>query len=445
MFLRSIRNSLGRFLAILAIVALGVGFYAGLKSSQPDMLRSADDYLHRTKMYDFQLLSSLGLSKNDPSELKKIPGIEEAEGACFADAYARAADGAEEVWHFQTLTERVAVPELLAGRLPANDGECLVDSRAFREEDLGSRIVLTDSNSEDILEHFAHTAFTVVGLASSPRYISDNRGTSELGSGKPAGFVLLPASAFTDDAYHEILLWCDLPGTIYSEEYSDALRHMRPAVETMLNRRSVLRARQLREENSEALIKARKELDDGWSEYRLGLQTSAQELADGKQQLEAAELQLEVGRAALEQSEKLLAEQEGELENLRKSKQEKQAELNSLLDLQKTALSDLLTAQLQLEAHKAALAAQQIQLPDIPENITLDPAVTDALSRLGIDIDLSEINNELSNIQDALEQAGNSAAGINIDEEEAALSRQQEDYLDLVKKIASLELELLFL
>ena len=247
MFLRSIRDSLGRFLAILAIVALGVGFYAGLKSSQPDMLRSADDYLHRTKMYDFQLLSSLGLMKTDPAEFEKLPGVMEAEGACFADAYARAANGDEEVWHFQTLTEQVAVAELLAGRMPENDAECLVDSRAFREEDLGSRIILTGSNSDNTLEHFAHTEFTVVGLASSPRYISDSRGTSELGSGKPVGFVLLPASAFTDEVYHEILLWCDFPGTIYSEEYADAVRHLLPAVETMLNRRGVLRSRQLRE------------------------------------------------------------------------------------------------------------------------------------------------------------------------------------------------------
>ena len=37
MLLRSIRSSLGRYLAILAIVALGVGIFAGLKSSQPAM------------------------------------------------------------------------------------------------------------------------------------------------------------------------------------------------------------------------------------------------------------------------------------------------------------------------------------------------------------------------------------------------------------------------
>ena len=307
MLLRSIRASLGRFLAILAITALGVGFYAGLKSSQPDMLRSADDYLRRQRMYDLQLMGSLGLMKSDPAAFRKLPGVDAAEGACFADAYARVGEGEEEVWHFQTLTRDVAVPELLLGRMPENPDECLGDSSVFKEEDLGRHISLTDSNSEDTLEHFAGREFTLVGIARSPRYISLDRGSSELGSGKPAGFVLLPAEAFTDEVYHELLLWLDLPGEIYSEEYSDALRRLRPSVETLLNRRGLLRAEELRRENSEELLRARKELDDGWSEYRLGLQQAAQELAEGEQKLQAAQDTLDAGWAEQVKNEAGLA------------------------------------------------------------------------------------------------------------------------------------------
>ena len=307
MLLRSIRASFGRFLAILAITALGVGFYAGLKSSQPDMLRSADDYLRRQKMYDLQLMSSLGLQKSDPAAFRRLPGVDAAEGTCFADAYARVGEGEEEVWHFQTLTEEVAVPELLLGRMPEGADECLGDSSIFKEEDLGRHIVLTDSNSEETLEHFAGRDFTLVGIARSPRYISVDRGSSELGSGRPAGFVLLPAAAFTDEVYHELLLWLDLPGEIYSEEYTDALRRLRPSVETLLNRRGLLRAEALRRENSEELLRARKELDDGWSEYRLGLQQAAQELAEGKQKLQAAQDTLDAGWAELVKNEADLA------------------------------------------------------------------------------------------------------------------------------------------
>ena len=417
MLLRSIRGSLGRFFAILAIVALGVGFYAGLKSSQPDMLHSADDYMHRQKMYDFRLMSSLGLSRSDPAAFRRLPGVAAAEGACFADAYARVDVGEEEVWHFQTLTRQVAVPELLFGHMPETDSECLADSAIFSEEDIGRHIVLTDSNSEDTMSHFASPDYTIVGIARSPRYISRDRGSSELGSGKPSGFILLPASAFHDEIYHELLLWCDLPGEIYSETYSDALRHLRPSVETMLNRRGVLRAQQLRLENGEELAKARQELDDGWSEYRLGLQESARQLADAKQQLDAAQVQLDIGKAALAESEKMLSSTRAELNTKKAELQEKRAHLTALQNASERILEleeSIQEIQSQLLLSEAASQIPSFVVPDISE--------IPGLSELGIDIDWSQI---LNGIDDAASSAQNALSDAQLSPEEiSALQRE---------------------
>ena len=63
--LRELRRSLGRWLAILAIIALGIGFFAGLKASKPAMLLTAEDYLGETGFYDFRLISTLGLTQED--------------------------------------------------------------------------------------------------------------------------------------------------------------------------------------------------------------------------------------------------------------------------------------------------------------------------------------------------------------------------------------------
>ena len=49
---RTIRASLGRYIAILAIVALGVGFFTGLKSAQPSMQATADRYFDAQQMYE---------------------------------------------------------------------------------------------------------------------------------------------------------------------------------------------------------------------------------------------------------------------------------------------------------------------------------------------------------------------------------------------------------
>ena len=58
--LREIRKSLGRYLAILAIVALGVGFFCGLRVCRDAMVETGDDYLDRQSMYDYRLISTVG-------------------------------------------------------------------------------------------------------------------------------------------------------------------------------------------------------------------------------------------------------------------------------------------------------------------------------------------------------------------------------------------------
>ena len=72
---RTIRSSLSRFLAILAIVALGVGFLAGLLSSPVDMRFSADHYYDETHMYDVRVVSTLGLTDDDLEAVKQVDGV----------------------------------------------------------------------------------------------------------------------------------------------------------------------------------------------------------------------------------------------------------------------------------------------------------------------------------------------------------------------------------
>ncbi|MBR6353498.1 MAG: FtsX-like permease family protein [Oscillospiraceae bacterium] len=393
MLRRSIRGSLGRFLAILAIVALGVGFFAGIKSSQPDLLHSLDRYYRGQHMYDFQLLSSLGFTEEDAEAFRALPGVAEAEGACFADAWAAPDGGEEAVWYFQSLTESVAVPVLTAGRMPENDGECLGDDKNFSEADLGKTITLSAENSEDTLDLLPGRRFTLVGLARSPRYISRERGSTDLGSGKREGFVFLRPGAFhADGVYHELLLWCDLPGEIYSETYSDARRSLRPAVETLLNRRGLVRQAALRAENSGELADARKELDDGWAEYRAGKRKSERELASALRTLTASREQLDAGWRLLEESEKALEKEEQKIADDRLALTEKQAELTARMTELQTEHAGLLTELSTFELNRAAAlslyttelasatsALIELQAMQLDPDSGMDPAVLDVL------------------------------------------------------------------
>ena len=364
MLLRSIRASLGRYLAILAIVALGVGFFAGLKSAMPAMVSTADEYLREQRMYDFRLLSTLGFTQEDESAFRAMDGAAEAEGAYFADAAVEI--GAERtVVHFASVTERVAVPLLTAGRMPEKPEECLADDTAFGETDIGRVVTVLGENEEDTLDLLACDSYVIVGLARSPRYISADRGTTSLGSGNVKGFVLLPPEGFSSEAYHEMLLWCGLPGEIYSETYQSARDRLEPRVKSFLSRRGQLRYEAIRVEAEEEFAKGQKEIDDGWAEYEKGKAKAEAELADALEKLNKARAELNDGwttvkenrkrleagmaaipaaRAEIEKNRQTLAESEEQLKLYRtlmdRAKEElgnREAELRELLEREDAA------------------------------------------------------------------------------------------------------------
>ena len=312
MLFRSIRGSLGRYLAILAIVALGVGFFAGLKSSQPAMLSTADDYMKSQRMYDFQLMSTLGLTGDDLAAFKNLEGVACAEGTYSVDALADI-PGGQGAFKFMSLTEEVSVPVLIEGRMPENAGECLADPKAFGSSDIGRTITLSDANDEDTRALFSQESFTIVGLARSPRYISQDRGSTSLGSGSIGGFVLLPESGFSSEVYHEILLWCDFPGLLYSEDYEAASARMEPSVKRLLNRRGALRYQELRREADEEIDEAQAALDEGWAEYNQGAAEAQAALDEGREKLDRAQAELDAGRAQIEENRKKLDEAETQI------------------------------------------------------------------------------------------------------------------------------------
>lgn len=367
MLLRSIRRSLGRYLAILGIVALGVGFFAGLKSSYPAMHRTADDYLRRQRFHDFQLLSTLGFTEGDRAAFEREEGVAAAEGAFFTDAYIEHA-GEKTVCRLMSITERVDVPELIAGRVPRAPGECLGDSSAFSESELGTELRLGADNDEDTRALLRRESFTIVGLARSPRYISNDRGDTSLGSGRLGAFVLLLPQDFRSEVYHELLLFCELPGEIHSEEYDAAFEAIKPRIKTLENDLGVARERELRAETEEELSDARRELDEAWEEYRdkraeteEELLGALRELEDGESELTCGRRELEDGRAKLEAGMAQLPAARREIEENRTLLDEKQAELDEGRAELEAGEAELELGALQLAAYKAASLAPYAQ------------------------------------------------------------------------------------
>ena len=156
---------MGRYVAILAIIALGVGFLIGLRVTEDAMRKTADKYLGDLQLYDYRLISTLGLVEEDVEAFQKLEGIETAVGSVSVDVIVKKNDGADAVLHAHTLLDGLNGLDVREGRLPQKADECVLDAHNFPNYKPGSTIRLSDINSEETFDSFAYDEYTVVGLA----------------------------------------------------------------------------------------------------------------------------------------------------------------------------------------------------------------------------------------------------------------------------------------
>jgi len=222
MTLRTIRTFFARFLAILLIVALSAGFFAGLKITTDAMLDTGDEYLKEHGFYDFRLISTLGFDKDDVARFEALEGVETAEGTYSVDALVRFSDKVDpyKLW---ALPENVNLITLEAGRMPTAPNECLADVDMYSEDDIGKTFTVSDENADGVKEALVGTEFKIVGLCNSPLYLGIDRGSTSIGSGAVRTFIYLPAEAFELDVYTEIGLVMKGSAKIYSEEYDNII------------------------------------------------------------------------------------------------------------------------------------------------------------------------------------------------------------------------------
>ncbi len=287
---REILRSPGRFLAILAIIVLGSGFFVGLRVSQKAMKATANDYLDKTAFYDFSVVTTLGLTDEDVAALAADPQILDAEGSFETDALVNLGGSTDQVFAFHSLPERVNLPDLVAGRLPEAPDECLADS--WTNLSVGDRVTVSGENEEDTLSLFAVREFTVVGVATSPLYLNFERGSTSLGAGTVAGFCYVPLGAFDADYFTTVYLRVpDMPAA-YDDDYESRAEALEDRFTDLANERAQARYDRLVAEAEKELSDGEREYDDAYNEYITQRREAEKELSDAKAELDDAKAEL---------------------------------------------------------------------------------------------------------------------------------------------------------
>ena len=347
--IREIRGSLGRYLAILGIIALGAGFLTGLQMTKPAMIETAQVFLDEHAFFDYELLSTLGFEAQDVAAVAEVDGVAKAEGGVSLDVllhYQEEADDA--VYKVHQLPVSVNTVALASGRMPEKPGECLADAYVMGDDALGRTLEISGENTQDILDSFAVTELTVVGTAYSPLYLNYERGTSGIGNGQVTAFLYVTEESLDLVYYTEIWLTLDKEGGIYSEEYDANATAMEDPVTDSAEVQAHRRYTAILDEAMEAIQEARAEYQDGLEEYEAQRADAEAEMADAQAQLDSSEYTLRQSEAQLRSGEAQLAAGQAELDAGRAELEATKTETYAQLD----------AAQAQLDAGRLLVEQQ---------------------------------------------------------------------------------------
>lgn len=329
---REIKSSLGRYFAMLLIIALGVGFFAGLRLSEPRMRATAVNYFDEYSMYDYRLISTLGFTDEDVESFSSVDGII-ANGAYTVDFMVSISDGENIVLRSHSITPDMNKSKLLAGRFPENSGECILDGRYFTEEDIGSYITLSSENSDEIKNTLKYDRYLITGIVSNPYYLNYERGTTSVGTGTVAAYVYIPADGFVSDVWHEIFLKAEISADAYSSDYDKELKKYTDTVDNLLSERGNIRYEKIKTDAEKEISDAEKELSERNDEYESEKSKVEKELSDSLKKLRDSESEIALAKDNIELKEKEISDAEKEissgLEAIESSKKELEERKNT--------------------------------------------------------------------------------------------------------------------
>lgn len=358
--LRTVKSTFSRFLAIFAIVALGVGFLAGLLSSPEDMQLSADAYCDDTNLFDLRVVSTLGLTEEDLRLARQTQGVQEVLPVHDTDLVLLSKEKDSYTARVHTLPKS-GDPDmngliLLTGRMPEKAGECVkVQTKSLVEgKDWIGEVLTPDRDDEDETNNGLPNELTVVGTVKSAAYMSMEQEHTTVGTGTVGLILYTPDESFDTDYYTGFYLTLQGAKELnsFGGEYGDKVSTVTKVLEDLGETRSQVRYEEIVDDANAELQDAKREYADKKAEAEEKLQNAEQELKDGEQELADSEKQLQKAKSEIDSG---WAELAGQKSAYRSQTAAAQAQIDS-------GYKQIAEYQAQLNAGKKTLEDAQAQL-----------------------------------------------------------------------------------
>lgn len=386
---RTFKHTKSRFIAIFSIIALGVGFLAGLNATPVDMKESMEAYMDNANFYDIRIVSTLGLTDDDVSALSAIDGVKDVQPAYNADLLVQTGDdtvvarahslpittGKEETEKSTSslstdgddatdAQDTINKLFLVDGHMPEKSGECVVEAGAndmASAYPIGSKLVISPEN-EDLDSKLSTTEYEVVGIVHSANYFSFEREPASVGNGRVNLLMYLLPEDYAFTAYTEIYLTVDgaLTANSLGDDYTPLVDTVKTKIEAIQDLRCQTRYDEIYDE-------AQQKIDDAWDSYHDAKEEADQKLSDAKAELTDGEKELADGQTEYEQgeadyadalsqiaeNEQKLADGEIQLSDAKRKLQEADAQISNSETLLKQNEEKLNTAKSELDKGQA--------------------------------------------------------------------------------------------
>ncbi len=371
---REIGKTKSRFLSIFGIVAIGVGFFSGVKAAAPDMRLSADRYFDRTSLMDFRLVSTYGFDEKDIAALEKIEGAE-VYPSYYTDVLASSESTspvAARVISLGENSDKVNRLTLTAGRYPETENECLASDSGMKGRlPVGTVITFTDGNGEKPDDMLSVDTYTIVGTVKSPMYIDKTGyGSTTVGNGSISSVYFVPEKNFCVEYNTEVYLRFPALDELYTfdSEYDSRIGELTEIVEKTAAEREEERYSDIVSEADEKLNDAKKELSDAEKEANDKIADGEKELADAKQQLDDAKKEIEDGEQQIADAEKELSDGEQQIADGEKELKDAREEIDKgyadLAEAKKEYSEQTAEAEQKIKDGEAEIAENEQKLKD---------------------------------------------------------------------------------
>ena len=357
-FRREVKHSFSRFLSILLISALGVAFFAGIRSASPAMLASADATFDSDNLADIRVIGTLGLTDNDVAALLSLEGVQAAEGIYTGDFLCETENNTV-VAKVTSMTNQVSLVKVKEGRYPEKYNECIADREFLAASgfQIGDTVRLKTGTEAKISDTLADDEFTIVGVGETSYYLNSERGTAAIGDGTADGLLVIPKEAFTAEVYSEIHV--TMTGTAqmncFSKAYDKVLAAVKANIEAVESARCEARLAEFRADADKKLNQAKYEFQEKKDKALSDLGDAYQTLLTKEAELENGQLQIEQQRQQIEELRALFDSGDQSVENGKEQIAEARATIDDL-ERQKKAIED------QIAADEAKIAQMQKDL-----------------------------------------------------------------------------------